>query len=477
MNNDITKLLSIKDAGINVLSIKEAHGIRFITIEKEAGMHFCNACGCRMHSKGIYKRTVNHPVMQDGLQLKLIVHQRRWQCTNPDCRQIETDEFSFIDPYRRNTNFSDLLIVEAFRNSFSSASEIARRYGVSDTHAITTFSRYVDMPRRNLTEAICIDEVHLNISKICNYALIIQDFVSGEPLDMIINRREEVTLPYFSSIPIGERRRVQYLVTDMYRPYLNFVDRYLPNAINIVDAFHVIKHINNEFLKYIRLVLRRLDDADHKAHERREQEFHRELPFHHSKDYYILKKYQWILLKNKDDITYYGQPKFNKRLNRMMNTFDYEEWILSLDKNFESLRNLKEKYVQFNKKYAGDPSGARAALPGIIALYRNSPYRMFNDIASTLEEFSEPIINSFILVKRTSKSGKDYESRLSNGPMESLNRVPKDMKRIGRGYLNFEHIRNRFLFSQRKNAAILAVPKTLDEALLRNLESYYEEEN
>ena len=45
--------------------------------------------------------------------------------------------------------------------------------------------------------------------------------------------------------------------------------------------------------------------------------------------------------------------------------------------------------------------------------------------------------------------GNVYESRLSNGPIESLNRKAKDFKRSGRGYRNFEHLRNRFLFSTR----------------------------
>ena len=78
------------------------------------------------------------------------------------------------------------------------------------------------------------------------------------------------------------------------------------------------------------------------------------------------------------------------------------------------------------------------------------------------------LINSFILSKRKGKSGQ-FQSRLSNGPMEALNRIPKDMKRIGRGYKNFEHIRNRFLYAQRKNAAILGSPKTIDEVLLRSI--------
>lgn len=43
-----------------------------------------------------------------------------------------------------------------------------------------------------------------------------------------------------------------------------------------------------------------------------------------------------------------------------------------------------------------------------------------------------------------------YNSRLSNGPIESLNLKVKDLKRLGRGFRNFEHMRNRFLLAIRK---------------------------
>ena len=39
--------------------------------------------------------------------------------------------------------------------------------------------------------------------------------------------------------------------------------------------------------------------------------------------------------------------------------------------------------------------------------------------------------------------------RLSNGPIESINRKIKDLKRLGRGFRNFEHFRNRFLYATR----------------------------
>ena len=37
---------------------------------------------------------------------------------------------------------------------------------------------------------------------------------------------------------------------------------------------------------------------------------------------------------------------------------------------------------------------------------------------------------------------------------------------MGRGYHNFEYLRQRFLYSQRHNASILAVPKRLEETYL-----------
>jgi hypothetical protein len=35
--------------------------------------------------------------------------------------------------------------------------------------------------------------------------------------------------------------------------------------------------------------------------------------------------------------------------------------------------------------------------------------------------------------------------------MESINRKVKDLKRLGRGFVNFEHFRNRFLYATRQN--------------------------
>lgn len=462
MNNDIIDILNLKDSNIEVTSISSHGNVREITLEKKRTTHYCPNCNFIMHSLGIYVRTVNHPILQDGFVIKLNVKQRRWRCSNVNCRHIITDRFAFLEKRKRSTNITDIMIVQAFKDPNLSAAQIARQYNVSDTYAIYTFQRYVDMKRRDLTNAICIDEVHLNISKVCKYALVIQDFATGEPIDLVINRRKEITEPYFASISRAERAKVKYLVTDMYRPYIDYVDTYFPNAISVVDSFHVIKLINSKLQAYLRKIARRLDEKDELRHEKLEQELGRKVSFVHSREYYIIKNFQWLILKNQSEIKYSQNMHFDYKFNCLMSVYDYEHQLFKIDPNLAILRDLKEKYIDFNNKYVGNYTHARKGLEDIILVYRSSGFKMFEEIADSLEVYKEQIINSFIMVERTCKGGT-FSKRLSNGPMESLNRIPKDMKRHARGYGNFEHIRNRFLFSQRKNARILAVPKSWKE--------------
>lgn len=66
--------------------------------------------------------------------------------------------------------------------------------------------------------------------------------------------------------------------------------------------------------------------------------------------------------------------------------------------------------------------------------------------------------------------GGIYSSRLSKCPIESLNRKVKDLKRLGRGFKNFEHFRNRFLYATRNNPVLKGVSDS-------NQVLYYEDDD
>lgn len=454
--NSITDLLNLEDLDIIISDIQIQGTTKTLTLETLPCTHFCPSCGFKMHSRGIKKRTINHPIFQDNYALVLILKQRRWRCTNPDCRYDISESFRFVNKNRRTTNATDMLIVDAYRNLMETSVSIANRFHVSDTYAHEVFDRYVKMDRLPLTDAISIDEVFLDMDEYCKYALLIQDFHTGDPIDLLRSRRVSVTEPYFVSIPPEERNAVKYLVSDMYNQYIAYVDKYFPNAVPVVDSFHVIQWITRLIDNYIRQLLKKYRQRDRELAEQRSIELQKPVSPQLSNEVYLLQKYRWLILSSISNIKYHADPRMDSHFRCLMNTYDYEDALFRIDPRLKDFRDLKELYIQFNNRNGGNPIEARKELDGIISIYQNSEYEIFREFGSLLEKYKDPIINSFIMVEKHGH-GKVYDSRLSNGPMESINRKVKDLKRLGRGFLNFEHFRNRFLYAARKNPVLNGV--------------------
>ena len=451
--NSITDILDLVDLDIEIADIQINGRQKILTLQTPPAVHFCPLCNFRMHSRGLKTRTINHPVLQDGYSLVLKLRQRRWRCSNPLCGYTANEEFNFVDKHKRNTNATDMLIINAFRDLSASAVSIAEKFGVSDTYALETFDKYVKLERLPLTDIISVDEVHLDLDPFCKYALIIQDFYTGDPIDLLQSRRSTSTEPYFTSIPMEERRNVKYLISDMYNPYINYVDKYFPNAVSVVDSFHVIQWINHSIEMYIRNLTKKYKQRDRENYE---QQWHPEvMPAYipQSREVYLLQKFRWLILSNQSNITYHNELRRDKHLNCLMNTYDYEDALFQIDPNLRELRDLKELYITFNTRNAGHPMDARLDLDELISVYLQSSNPIFIDFADLLIRFHDYILNSFVMAERHG-SGKIYDSRLSNGPIESINRKVKDLKRAGRGYRNFEHFRSRFLFAARRNPVI-----------------------
>ncbi len=444
----ITDFLDLEDTDVIISDIQIQGQSKTITLETPPSAHYCPSCGYRMYSRGIKKRQINHPILQDSYSLHLILKQRRWRCTNPDCRFDVSESFKFVNKWRRTTNATDMLIIAAYKDLSESSASIAKKFHVSDSHAHDVFDRYIKLDRLTLSSAISIDEVHIDMDDRCKYALVIQDFYTGDPIDLLRSRRSEVTEPYFRNIPFGERAAVKYLISDMYAPYLEYISKYFPNAVSVVDSFHVIQFITRLIDNYIRQLVRKFRQRDREREEKLSFERQEPVSLPQSDELYLLSKYRWLILANQSNIYYHPDLRMDPHFHRLMNTYDYEDALFRIDKNLREFRDLKEMYIQFNARNAGDPLHAEGELDSLIKYYRQSSHEIFREFASLLDKYKAPIINSFIMVEKIG-NGKIYDSRLSNGPIESLNRKVKDLKRLGRGFRNFEHFRNRFLYATR----------------------------
>ena len=187
-----------------------------------------------------------------------------------------------------------------------------------------------------------------------------------------------------------------------------------------------------------------------------------------SREIILLQNYRWVLLRNRDEIHYSYNRYYHKLLGMNVDTYTIEKLFLQLDSNFEGLRELKEDYIQFNQTEYDNEFDILLDLKDLIDKYDRSEQSVFRDFAGFLRKNLTPIVNSFTRIKVYRKSArleKEYYARLSNGPMESFNRKPKDLKRITRGVSDFNYTRNRILWATRKNPTIKGVPKSMDQIL------------
>lgn len=148
-------------------------------------------------------------------------------CTNPECKYNISDSFKFVNKGRRTTNATDMLIVYAYRDLMETAASIANRFHVSDTHEHEVFDRYVKMDRLPLTDAICIDEVFLDMDEYCKYALVIQDFHSGGPIESLNQKAKDLNRSG-RGYRNFEHFRNRFLYATREAPVLNGVTDYNP---------------------------------------------------------------------------------------------------------------------------------------------------------------------------------------------------------------------------------------------------------
>ena len=121
-------------------------------------------------------------------------------------------------------------------------------------------------------------------------------------------------------------------------------------------------------------------------------------------------------------------------------------------------------YETFNGQFVNNRKGASERLDELIAFYKDCDLQIFREFAALLSKYHDSIVNSFRYVT-ASESGRYANKlrRLSNGPMESFNNIPSGYRTQSHGIDDFEFTRNRILWSYRKDAPILAVPKSAAE--------------
>lgn len=256
----------------------------------------------------------------------------------------------------------------------------------------------------------------------------------------------------------------------MYSPYIHYTKRYFPNSIAIVDSFHIVAWLKRLIIIYLNNLKKKYIEGDRKSFiescKKRNNpinENEANIPIPVSREVYLLNNFRWLILRNEENIEYKVERKYNHKLKMYLNTYDYEKLFFELHDTLKPIRKLKEKYIEFNHSKERDSTKIDIMLSRLTEEYARSKFKLLVEFSGTLKKHKQEIINSFTYI--IDNQGK--ERRISNGPIEGYNRTPKDFKRNSRGLDNFEYVRCRLIWANRKNEKVLTVPKSKEEIYRR----------
>lgn len=371
----------------------------------------CNKFTSSVHSKlkpiqSIYLDTC-------GEKVNLIIHKRRFHCYS--CGKIFTEDISLNT---KNGNISNRVKIQVRKDLLDynlSIKAIANKNHVSTyvvrkelEEATSLIPDYI----KNLPKVISFDEFKADTNE-GKYAFILNDPIHKQVLDILPDRKKERLTQYFTHTE--NRRSVEFIISDMYEPYLLVQQIMFPHAKYVVDRFHYIKYIM-EALDKIRIKL--------------QNEYGEK-----SKEYKLLKnkKNVSLLRKYSNDIDWWVYTKRYKN-GHMVDVLpgDIKRELLNISGELYVGYQLKELFLDIinHETYAT----AEAAFNEWIDLCHESEIEEFIEASGTIERWLPYIVNSFI------------DKRYSNGFTEGTNNKIKVIKRIGFGYKNFNFFRKRILY-------------------------------
>ena len=376
--------------GITPMDLRDDGKILVIQAEaQEPQVPNCPTCGTALFRHG--KRV--HVFADTPLEMRPVrieITRQRFRCGT--CGKIVTLELPFLDDKRRATRrLVDSVRERCLSKTFHSLSE--------DTGlAVNTIKNIAqdliaDMDRevRFETPSIMgIDELNLAGGMRC----IITNLATMSVFDMLAERTQAVLKPFFEAMT--DREKVEWVCTDMWRPFKRSFAPYLPNAKLVIDKFHVVR-MASDALESERKKYQKDLDKDARLQ--------------------IKKSVRWLTLKRTSSLT----PE--------------EAVALAIvKKNVPDLgvaHDLKESFYEIY-----DQDTRADAMLAFKDWEKSVPAKMpmFKSLAKTVHNHYEDIFAYW-----------DAPTRITNAYTEGANGITKVANRTGRGY-SYEVIRAKVLY-------------------------------
>lgn len=388
-HNFIRNLLDLK--GVIVKKVRYKKNFVKIHIELPVREQTCPHCKSKTTKIKDYRTQIIKDIPIRFKTTLLSYRKRRYQCR--ECGKTFYEKAHFLPKRARKTTRVSEFIVDRLKTK-QSMKDIAKDANVS----INTVARLLPplaVSSKHLPEVLCIDEFKGNTGYY-KYQVSLMDGKTRKPIDIIECRYKSHLFDYFNKFTLEERKKVKYVVINLWKPYKNLATTYFPNSIVVADRFHFIRYATEAVDTVRKQVQSKLPRNEWKY-------------FKHSRKL-LLSKYENLKTKKQKEDLNYILINYSEDLRiAYREKEEMLEIIRMEDKNkaIEKLNNWVKRNLESH----------------IIAL-KNCAKTHFNWIRE---------IRNAIKVK------------YSNGPMEGYNNKIKTLKRLAFGFRNFTHFKARIL--------------------------------
>ena len=271
--------------------------------------------------------------------------------------------------------------------------ETALSFGTSWEKVCNSVEHIVEWGLANRTlspiRAIGVDEIQY--SKGHKYLTLVYQIDLGMTRLLWVGKERTVKTfeKFFALIGAETSGKIEFICSDMWKPYLNVIRRKCPQALNILDRFHIVAKLNDALDEVRAAEAGRMKKAGCEP---------------------LLKKTRWCILKRKANLT----PNQKNRLRDLLGF------------NLQTVRAylLKEDLHRFWEY--NSPSWAAKYLDFWCQQVMRSRIEPMKKVARTLRAHRELILNYF-------KAKKEF----SSGVVEGLNNKAKVTSRRSYGFRTF----------------------------------------
>lgn len=349
----------------------------------------CKHCdGQSLRVKATHQRTVKH-TRQGNQVMTLHLRVPKYHCQH--CGRYFRHPFKGLRPRYRATEAYRLEVFEAHDGGVTQR-KISRTHNISPATVERWYQHHVaqkhsEIDRRFCPQVLGIDEHFFTRKK--GYATTFVDLKNHKVFDVKLGRSEPSLRQYLRGLQ--GREKVRVVVMDLSETYRSIAKRYFPNAAIVADRFHVVRLINQHFLK-------------------------------------VWQQYHPEGRKNRGLLSLMRRHKWRLRDEQHVNLMTYLADYPAL----KALYLAKQKLIRFMLLKTVTARYARKQLPRYLALLEQLEESPLRALAATLRSWMEPIIAMW----RFSKT---------NGITEGFHTKMEMMSRRAYGFRNFENYRVRVL--------------------------------